>query len=75
MQKKESHFHEWICKNRHGYLQRFRKNVPNVDQNNTLKNTVIFTYRRVCYRDSRKGSKHQSFSCKNRRTKQQKHEL
>ena len=33
--RKENHLHKRICKNQHGYLQHSRKNVPNVDQNNT----------------------------------------
>ena len=33
---KENHLHEWICKNQHGYLQRPRKNVPNIDQKKTV---------------------------------------
>ena len=32
---KENHLHEWICKTQHGYLVRSRKNVPNIDKNNT----------------------------------------
>ena len=32
---KENHLHEWICKTQHGYLERSRKNVPNIDKNNT----------------------------------------
>ena len=33
---KESHLHEWIFKNQHGYLRRSRKNVINIDQNKTV---------------------------------------
>ena len=32
---KENHLHEWICKSQRGYLERSRKNVPNIDKNNT----------------------------------------
>ena len=32
---KKTSIYEWICKKQHGYLQCSRKNIPNVDQNNT----------------------------------------
>ena len=32
---KKNNLYEWICKKQHGYLQCSRKNIPNVDQNNT----------------------------------------
>ena len=32
---KENHLHEWICKTQHGYLERSRKNVANIDKNNS----------------------------------------
>ena len=32
---KENHLHEWICKTQHGYLERSRKNVPNIDKSDT----------------------------------------
>ena len=72
---KENHLHEWICKNQHRYLQRSRKNVPNIDQNNTeiwLKKAPLSSHRRVYLRDSRRRNKHQFFSRKKKRRKQQK---
>ena len=32
---KENHLHEWICKTQHGYLERSRKNIPNIDKNSS----------------------------------------
>ena len=32
---KKNNLSEWICKKQHGFLQCSRKNIPNVDQNNT----------------------------------------
>ena len=29
---KENHLYEWICKTQHRYLERSRKNVPNIQE-------------------------------------------